>query len=297
MNAAFLGLGRMGRPMAANLLGSAERMTVWNRTAAKADAFAAEATGDVRVSDTPAAAAAGADFAVSMVADDAAAERVHLGPDGTLAADPAPGVVIECGTVAPATVERIAAAAAARGIGFVDAPVSGSVDAATNATLVLLVGGADADVARARPALEALGRDAVHLGGPGRGALAKLLVNGVLFSLNQAVAEAMALADAGGLDVPAFYGALADSAAGAPMLGYRRAQYLDPDAPLTFTVALAAKDMRLLTAEAQRAGTPSAQAELVLGELSAAIVDGLGGEDMAAVAWRARAAAREGRNE
>lgn len=295
MRAAFLGLGRMGRPMAVHLAGRAATLTVWNRTRAKADAFAAQVAGDVRVAASPAEAAAGADVVVSMVADDAAAERVHLGPDGTLAADPAPSVVVESGTVAPRTVERIAAAAAARGIGFVDAPVSGSVDAATNASLVLLVGGAENVVARARPALDALGRSVVHLGGPGRGALAKLLVNGVLFSLNQAVAEAMALADAGGLDVPAFYGALADSAAGAPMLGYRRAQYLDPDAPLTFTVELAAKDMDLLAAEAQRAGTPAAQARLVLDELRAAIDDGHGGDDMAALAWRARAAARNGR--
>jgi 3-hydroxyisobutyrate dehydrogenase-like beta-hydroxyacid dehydrogenase len=295
MRAAFLGLGRMGRPMAANLSRHAETLTVWNRTRAKADAFAVEAGGDVRVAATPDAAAAGADVVVSMVADDAAAERVHLGPDGTLAADPAPTVVVESGTLAPGTIERIAAAAAERGIGFVDAPVSGSVDAATNASLVLLVGGSDDDVARARPALHALGRRVVHLGGPGRGALAKLLVNGVLFSLNQAVAEAMALADAGGLDVPAFYDALADSAAGAPMLGYRRAQYLDRDAPLTFTVALAAKDMGLLADEAERVGTPAAQARLVLDQLRAAIDDGYGGDDMAALAWRARASARNGR--
>ena len=297
MRTAFLGLGRMGRPMAANLLARSDTLTVWNRTRAKADAFAADAAREVRVAETPADAAAGADVVVSMVADDAAAERVHLGPDGTLAADPAPAVVVESGTVAPATVERIAAIAAERGIGFVDAPVSGSIDAATNATLVLLVGGTDADVGRARPALDALGRAAVHLGGSGRGALAKLLVNGVLFSLNQAVAEALALGEAGGLDVPAFYGALADSAAGAPMLGYRRAQYLEPDAPLTFTVALAAKDMGLLTAEAERAGTPATQARLVLDELRAAIDQGHGGDDMAALAWRARAAARHGRNE
>lgn len=231
---------------------------------------------------------------VSMVADDAAAERVHLGPDGSLAAEPAPGVVVESGTIAPATAERIAAAAAERAIGFVDAPVSGSIDAAEGATLVLLVGGAESDVERARPALEAMGRSVVHLGSTGRGSLAKLLVNGVLFSLNQAVAEAMALADSGGLDVPAFYDALADSAAGAPMLDYRRAQYLDPDAPLTFTVALAAKDMRLLLAEAERAGTPADQARLVLDELRAAIEEGYGGDDMAALARRSRARARTG---
>lgn len=294
MRAAFLGLGRMGRPMAKHLYGVSTELRVWNRTGSKAEAFVQEAGSRAHAVPTPAQAAAGADVVVSMVADDAAAERVHLGPDGSLDADPPPRVVVESGTIAPATVERIAAAAAERGIGFVDAPVSGSIDAAEGATLMLLVGGAEADVERARPALEAMGRSVVHLGSTGRGSLAKLLVNGVLFSLNQAVAEAMALADAGGLDVSAFYDALADSAAGAPMLDYRRAQYLDPDAPLSFTVALAAKDMRLLLAEAERAETPADQGRLVLDELRAAIEEGLGGDDMAALAWRSRARARTG---
>lgn len=295
MRTAFLGLGRMGRPMAANLLQASDAMAVWNRTQAKAEAFAAEVDASVRAAASPSSAAAGADVVVSMVADDAAAERVHLADDGTLAADPPPAVVVESGTVAPTTIERIAAVASERGIGFVDAPVSGSIDAATRATLVLLVGGEPSDVARARPALEAMGRSVVHLGASGRGALAKLLVNGVLFSLNQAVAEAMAIAEAGGLDVPGFYDALADSAVGAPMLGYRRAQYLDRDAPLTFTVQLAAKDMGLLSDAAERAGSSAPQARLVLEELRAAIDAGYGDDDMASLAWRARAEAR--RNE
>lgn len=295
MRGAFLGLGRMGRPMAMNLYAVASELRVWNRTVAKAHAFVDEAGSRASVADTPAMAAAGADVVVSMVADDAAAEAVHLGPDGSLAGDPAPSVVVESGTLAPGTVERIAAVAAERGIGFVDAPVSGSIDAAEQATLVMLVGGNERDVERARPALDAMGRKAVHLGASGRGSLAKLLVNGVLFSLNQAVAEALALGEARALDVPAFFDALADSAAGAPMLGYRRAQYLEPDAALTFTVDLAAKDVSLLYGEAERAGTPAPQARLVLSELRAAIEEGRGGDDMAAIAWRLRAAAgREG---
>lgn len=280
-----MALGRMGRPMAENLLDRADALTVWNRSAAKARAFAAE---HERASwaTTPAEAARGADVAVSMLADDAAAQAVHLAGDGTLAADPAPKVVVECGTLSPALARRLHAAAAQRGVAFLDAPVSGSVDAAASAELVLMCGGEAAALDRARPVLERLGRSIVHLGPSGAGALAKLLVNGVLFALNQAVAEALALAEAGGLPRERFYDLLAGSAAGAPMLGYRRRQFLDADAPLTFTLDLAAKDVGMLLDQAERTGVPVPQAQVVFASLRSAIDEGRGGEDVAAmVAW------------
>jgi len=274
----------MADALADGLAGDADRIAVWNRTPAKAQAFVDRFPDVAERAATPAAAAAGADVVVSMMADDAAADEVHLGPDGTLAATPPPGVVVESGTLSPSTVRRIAAAAARRGAAFLDAPVSGSVDAARQGTLVLLVGG-DADaLERARPTLERLGRAVVHLGDSGQGALAKLLVNGVLHALNQSVAEALALAEAGGLDAATFYDVLAGSAAGAPMLGYRRAQYLDPGAPVSFALRLAAKDVALLLAEAERAGTPAAQARLVLEQLQEAVQAGYGEDDMAALA-------------
>jgi len=284
----------MADALADGLAGDADRIAVWNRTPAKAQAFVDRFPDVAERAATPAAAAAGADVVVSMMADDAAADEVHLGPDGTLAATPPPGVVVESGTLSPSTVRRIAAAAARRGAAFLDAPVSGSVDAARQGTLVLLVGG-DADaLERARPTLERLGRAVVHLGDSGQGALAKLLVNGVLHALNQSVAEALALAEAGGLEAATFYDVLADSAAGAPMLGYRRAQYLDPGAPVSFALRLAAKDVALLVVEAERAGTPAAQARLVLERLEEAVQAGHGEDDMAALARHLRSSG-EGR--
>jgi 3-hydroxyisobutyrate dehydrogenase-like beta-hydroxyacid dehydrogenase len=286
----FLGLGRMGRPMAENLLEIAAPLVVWNRSAEKARDFV-RAHPEASSAGTPAEAAAGAELVVSMMADDAAAASVHLGAAGTFAADPAPGVVVECGTLSPGLARRLHAAAAERGVGFLDVPVSGSVDAASSATLALMAGGDEVQLVRARPVLERLGRDVTHLGPSGSGALAKLLVNGVLFALNQAVAEVLALADAGGLPRERFYDLLAASAAGAPMLGYRRAQYLDPDAPLTFTLELAAKDVSLLLAEAERFGVPAEQARVSLNALQDAVAAGHGGEDMAALAVRLRARA------
>jgi 3-hydroxyisobutyrate dehydrogenase/2-hydroxy-3-oxopropionate reductase len=158
-----------------------------------------------------------------------------------------------------------------------------------------MCGGDAAALERARPVLERLGRSVVHLGPSGSGALAKLLVNGVLFALNQAVAEALALAEAGGLPREGFYDLLAGSAAGAPMLGYRRRQFLDPGAPLTFTLDLAAKDVGMLLDEADQAGVPVPQARVVLASLRSAIDEGRGGDDVAAMAAWARDRTAPGR--
>lgn len=285
---AFLGLGRMGRPMAERLLDVADPLVVWNRSPEKVRAFVREHPA-ARSAATPTEAAAGADVVVSMVADDAAAEAVHLGEAGTLAADPSPAIVIESGTLAPSTVRRLADVARERGTAFLDVPVSGSVDAAKAGSLLLLAGG-DADaLADAGPVLARLGRRTVQMGGSGSGSLAKLLVNGVLHALNQAVGEALAVADASGLARGDLYDVLADSAVGAPVLGYRRAQYLTDDAPVAFALSLAAKDVGLLVDEADAAGAAVPQARLNLAALRRAAEDGYGEEDMAALATWLRA--------
>ncbi len=281
---AFLGLGRMGAAMASRLVQLGASLVVWNRSSGKAGAFAEEHGTAARLASTPRQAAQDADRVVSMMANDEAALDVHLGTDGTLHADPAPSLVIECGTLSPDTVRTLARAAARRGIAFLDAPVSGSVDAARSGTLLFLVGGPDAAVEQGHILLDRMGRRVVHVGETGRGALAKLLVNHVLHALNQATSEALALARAEGLDVPAFYDALADSAAGAPMLGYRRSQYLGDEADVAFALRLAAKDVRLVLQAAHAAGTPASQMRCNLEQLEAAIDAGHGDDDMAALA-------------
>ena len=281
---AFLGLGRMGAPMAARIANTGAPLSVWNRSSDKAHAFAKQHGDAVDVVATPRQAAQDADQVISMMANDEAALDVHLGPNGTVYADPAPSLVIECGTVSPDTVGAIAREAQRRGIAFVDAPVSGSIDAARSGNLLFLVGGSEAAVERSRALLDRMGRRIVHVGDTGRGALAKLLINHVLHALNQATSEALALARAEGLDVPAFYDALADSAAGAPMLGYRRSQYVGDDADVAFALRLAAKDVRLVLDAAIAAGTPTSQMRCNLEQLEAAIEAGHGDDDMAALA-------------
>jgi 3-hydroxyisobutyrate dehydrogenase-like beta-hydroxyacid dehydrogenase len=274
----------MGAPMAANLHAAGFELHVWNRTRAKAEAFARAHPG-ATVHDTPQAAAEPSDVAVSIVANDDAAWAVHAGPDGILSARSVPPLVLECGTIGPTTVKAVATQANLCGTAFLDAPVSGSIDAASKATLLFMVGGAEHAVQAARPLFDALGAGHVHFGESGNGAMVKLLVNGVLHTYGGAVSESLSLAQAAGIDVTRLYTFLARSAAGAPMLGYRQNQYLNEDAPVTFTLDLADKDVTLLRDEAQKLGVSTEHFNAHHRILRAACDAGYGSNDMADV-WR-----------
>lgn len=302
---ALVGLGRMGRPMAANLVAAGFDLTVHNRTRAKALAFAddhnrrTDALGrhPVSVAESPAEAARGCAVLLTTLADDAAVRSSYLDADGIFAGLGGSAVAVDMSTVSPGLARELHAAAELRGLAFLDVPVSGSVDAAEAATLTLMAGGAQGALERARPVLDALGSPLILLGAGGSGAAMKLAVNAVIHSLNQAVAEALALATAAGIPADAAYRVLEESAAAAPMVGYRKRQYLDPDAPVTFTLALARKDVRLALELAETLGTPMTQARANLKVLDEAVADGYGDGDMAAVAHylrRSRQAPRQG---
>lgn len=291
---AFVGLGRMGWPMAAHLVAAGFDLVVHNRTRSKADAFAADHGS--RVAATPAEAAADSDVAIAMLADDAAVRAAMLGPDGVLAGLAENTVAIDMGTTGPELTRELHAAAAERGLGFLDVPVSGSTAAAEAATLTLMAGGEAEVVERARPVLEALGAPLLHLGPAGVGAAMKLAVNSVIHSLNQAVAEALLLAERSGIPRDVAYRVLESSAVAAPMLGYRRDQYLDPAAaPVTFALRLARKDVGLALELAEDVGALLPQARANLAALDAAVEAGYGDGDMAEIArWlRERAAKGE----
>ena len=196
-----------------------------------------------------------------MLADGAAVDAVYAGPDGLLAGAHPGSVFADASTVAPATLRGHAAAASAVGAGLLDTPVSGSVGLAESGKLTIMVGGAAADLERARPILEALAGTVFHLGPLGTGAAMKLAVNTLIFGLNQAVAEGLSLAEAAGIDGPTAYDVLTASAAGAPLVGYKRAAFLEPETtPVAFSLDLAAKDLRLIAALAEAVGVDMPQA-------------------------------------
>jgi 3-hydroxyisobutyrate dehydrogenase/2-hydroxy-3-oxopropionate reductase len=280
---AVVGTGRMGSALARSIARAGHDIVLYNRTRARCDPLAAELRG--RAVDSPAEAAAAADVTITMLADDAAVRAVYTGDDGLIAGAHADGVLVDMSTVLPGTIRSVEADVRATGSGVLDAPVSGSVTLAESGGLTLMVGGTDADLERARPALDAVAKAIFHLGPLGTGAAMKLAVNVVIFGLNEAVAEGLALAEAAGIERATAYEVIAAGAAGAPYVGYKRAQFLDPQgAPVAFSLALTEKDLRLITETAEALGQPLPQTAVNLEIVRAAASGGRSGRDFATVA-------------
>ncbi|HEX5579956.1 MAG TPA: NAD(P)-dependent oxidoreductase, partial [Gemmatimonadaceae bacterium] len=198
MNVSFLGLGAIGRPMAAHLARPPFRLAVWNRTAERAASFAAE-TG-ARQAATPADAARGAAVVVTCLPTSREVEALLDGPDGLLAGLQRGAVLVDCTSGDPAGSRRIAARLAEHGVAFVDAPVSGGTSGAAAGTLTVMVGGAEDDLERVRPVLEAFGKRIVHCGPVGAGHAVKA-VNNALLAINLwSAAEGLAALGRAGVD-------------------------------------------------------------------------------------------------
>src|SRR3990172_4594335 len=197
---AFIGLGAMGSRMAMNLHAAGHKLRVYNRDKAKTKAFAEKG---IEVCDSPAAAAKGAEFVCSIVSDDVATREVMLGASGVIGAA-APGtIVLDSSTNTPAMAKEVARAAAAKGIAYLDAPVSGSMAQAQGKELVILVGGDKTAFDKAQPVLLAMGRMVRRIGDSGAGATLKLINNMLSATLTAAIAEGAQAAEAEGLDRPA----------------------------------------------------------------------------------------------
>ena len=231
--------------MVGRLTGAGYQVMVYNRTRQRAEQVAAR-TG-ATVADTAAAAAAAADTVLVSLADDPAVVACYGGDSGIMAGVRAGATVLETSTIAPATVRELARQVEAAGAYLLDAPVSGSVPVVERGELTVLVGGDPAALDRARPALETFARRIFSLGPVGAGATMKLAVNSIVHALNQAVAEALVLAEKAGVDRAAAYQVFAESAAGAPFVKYKQESFLHPEAaPVAFSLALVAKDLELI---------------------------------------------------
>jgi 3-hydroxyisobutyrate dehydrogenase len=209
--------------MARNLLKAGFPLTVYNRTRAKAEPLGALGA---TVADSPHQAAVTADVVIAMVGDDQASRAVWLGDPptgsersgGALAVAPAGAVLVECSTLSIEWVRELAGRCAALGLDFLDAPVTGSKDAAESGQLKLMIGGAAAALERARPALEAISAQMIHFGPSGSGALIKLVNNLMAATQIAALAEGLNLAAQGGLDMQQVVPFLLNAAPGSPVV-------------------------------------------------------------------------------
>jgi 3-hydroxyisobutyrate dehydrogenase-like beta-hydroxyacid dehydrogenase len=281
----FLGLGIMGSRMAANLQRAGFAVTAWTHTAGKAQAWADEHDG-ARAAATPAEAAAGADIVISMVVDGEQVSSILLDRDDGAAAGVAErdGVLfVDMSTIAPADARRIGAALAAAGHAFVDAPVTGSSPRAQDGTLTIMAGGEAADVARARPAFEAMGETIVHVGALGHGQIIKLINNAVAAANAATLAQALVMGAGTGVDLEALTQILAAGSGNSTMVGLKAEPMRQHAYATLFKTEHMLKDVRLCLEEAQAADVPFPAAAAAGDALSAAVARGHGADDFAAL--------------
>jgi len=269
----FIGLGIMGRGMAANLISAGHRVTLWNRTPAKAEAL----RGDVV--ESPSAVGAESDIVFLCVSDTADVEEVVFGHHGLIHGMIGEAVLVDHSTISPGATRQFAARAAEQGVEWVDAPVSGGSEGAEQGTLAVMAGGAAEALERVRPYIEAYSTSIVHVGEEaGSGQMVKA-VNQVLVVVNQlAASEALLLADAAGLDLRKTLSAVEGGAAGSWMLSNRGPQMIERDWRPGFTIDLQQKDLRLVLETADELGVPLPGVAMVFQLYRSLQTRGLGAE-------------------
>ena len=276
----FLGLGKMGCLMAPRLLQAGHELTVWNRTAAKADALVrAGAT----MAANPAQVAEAADIVISMLTDDEAVLEVYDESDGLLNTAVDNKLFIDMSTLRPATVRALAERVRTRGAGFADAPVSGTVGPAKDGQLFVFCGASEQDFERAQPILDVFARRVVHAGDVGQGSLLKLVVNLPLAVYWGSLAEAIAMGKHGGLDLQLMLETIKDSSAALAVLPLKVPTILGASDPVAFDVASMQKDLHSMLDTGAESGVQMRTAEGALATYSAAAESGLGSSDAVAV--------------
>jgi len=277
---AILGLGVMGSGMAARLLAEKFQVTVYNRNPQKSIAL-----GDngAFVASSPREAAARSEVVISMVADDGASRAVWSGENGALAGASSTTVLIESSTLSVGWVKRLAAVAAQRGCELLDAPVTGTKSHAASGQLSFLVGGSAEALKKAQPVFSALGRETVHLGPTGSGALVKLVNNFLCGVQAASLAEGFSLIEKSGLNYDKAVAFLINGAAGSPLIKTVSARATARDFTPIFLMRLMAKDLIYASEEGNQHRVPLQTAASALAVFQQAIATGRGEEDFSAV--------------
>lgn len=276
-----VGLGTMGGAMAANIARAGFPLTVWNRSAGRAHAL--EALG-ATIADSPATLATASDIILVCVSDTKDVEAVLFGPSGAAEGGARGALVIDCSTIDPAATRAVAARLGERGIGFVDAPVTGGSEGAQKGTLAILVGGSAADVERARPVFGAIGRTVTHFGPVGAGQAAKAVNQVIIAGGYLAVAEGIVLAMKAGLDPQQIVEALSGGVAQSWILANRSGRMIANEYPIGFKISLHLKDLGIALALAKETGTALPVAALAAQLEAGLVARGHGDDDNSALA-------------
>jgi 3-hydroxyisobutyrate dehydrogenase len=270
----------MGAGMASNLLKAGHALTVYNRTAAKAQALVSHGA---RLATTPAEAAKGASFVIGMLADDAASREVWVGTDGALGGVEKDAVLIESSTVSPTWIAELAELARHHETELLDAPVTGSRAQAAAGQLTFLAGGSDRALEAATPVLRAMSKDIVHLGPVGSGAKMKLINNFLCGVQVASLAEGLAWIERSGLDPRKALSILNAGAPASPLLAAISERMLNHSYAVNFLLTLMAKDMLYAQNEAATCDVKLTTAEVSRALFENAVAKGFGDQDMASV--------------
>jgi 3-hydroxyisobutyrate dehydrogenase len=277
---AVLGPGRMGAPIARNLLAAGFEVSVWGRSAERAEALVADGA---RRASSAADAADGATLVLTMLTDGHAVSEAMLGRDGALASLRPGSVWIQMATIGQDWTERLATVAKVHCIEFVDAPVSGSDGPARDGELVVLASGPEAVRAQVQPVFDAIGRKTLWLGAPGTGTRLKLVLNNWLASQVEAVAETIALTEALGIDPSLFLETIADSPLGSPYAVAKGRGMIAGEFAPGFALRLAYKDVGLALEAAREHDLELPMTEALVPRWKQAIADGHADDDLSSV--------------
>ena len=281
MKIGIVGTGKMGSAIAARLIGHKHEVTVWNRTAAKAQSLASSGA---KVAATPRELASSVEFVISILTNAQAIHAAYDGQDGLLAGDIKGKLFIEMSTVRPGTEKALGAKIDAQGAALIDCPVGGTVGPARDGKLLGFVGGSAADVARARPVLDQMCRRVEHVGPLGAGASMKLAINLPLLVYWQALGEALVLCKPLGLDPARIMDIFADTSGGPNVLKVRgpaiaKALQDQDTGAVTFDIDSIRKDLQTMIEEAQALGGTLPVTARALECFDEASRDGLGKGD------------------
>jgi len=285
MKVAFIGMGTMGVPMATNVLKAGYDVTVHNRTRSREEAVAAQGA---KRAATPAEAAQGADVIITCLSDTPDVEAVILGENGVIEGAQADAIVADMSTISPTATQQMAEILAQKGIKMIDAPVSGGSEGAQKGTLSIMIGGAEADVAKIKPVFEAMGTTITHIGPVGAGQLTKAINQIIVAGTYWSVAEGLALGIKADLDMAKVVQAVGGGAAGSWALTNRSSNMINNDYPLGFRVKLHRKDLNIALNVARELGVTMPVTALVEQAETGLITRGFGDEDISAIARSVR---------
>jgi 3-hydroxyisobutyrate dehydrogenase-like beta-hydroxyacid dehydrogenase len=273
----FAGLGIMGARMAQTLVREGFPTMVWNRTPGKAR----QIDGAV-IATTPAALAADSDIVCTCVANGAALRQVLLAPDGVLAGARPGKLVIDFSTIGPGEAREFAAACSERGVGFIDAPVTGSRTGAERGTLVLMVGGDERDLARAEPIFKAVGERWIRCGDVGAGSQVKIAGNTLIAAMLQSLSEGMLLTTQAGIDPRLLLEVVQASGFRSPYFDFKGKAILERDFDTHFSIDLMHKDLGLFLDSAAEHRIPTPTVASLRETYNLARAAGKGDQDIAA---------------